>query len=476
MCVFRQAKGLVAVLFMMALCLGACVQIGNHRDHEPVSSKTLSSAQPQISLFLTGSAREAVIPKVRVTVSALEIFDGGQWVSLLRQPQTISATQAGMGVLMDRVQVPTGQYSRLRYQISQAVMARDGHETMLQLPPQPVEYPLPRPVTLVDGDSLSLFLNWDWAASLARAPLFTPAITPAAQKIPLTTELAFVSCPEINTVYIIRTDQNRVCGSWGIPGRPTYLHAVKEQNRLYCLASDQAVIKVLELSSGRLQDQIRIPMAVKPSFMALDRAGKNAYLLDQATATVYRVDLGSGSLAAQGRVGGEMDFAVFLDDEQLLAVSSERSHQVLLLDPVTLEVRQTVTVGSNPQGVLGYDHDLYVAEGRANTVSVHKADNGPIVRQTVGRGPTRLLAHDRTIFVANSRGGTITILLPGVLTVQKEVPIAGTPGEMALSPGRNWLYVTDTQGGGVVVLDLTSHRLAARIDLHTRPLDIEVIR
>ena len=463
---------LVALLLLCLLPAG-CVRVGTLQGSLPAPALTLASTQPQVSVVLT--AREPTAPQVRLTWAAIDLGDGEQWVSLLRQPRTSSSRQAATGLLLDRVQVPTGQYGRIRYQLSQAFVDQGGHETRLTLPAQAVEYPLPHPLTLEEGDSLSLFLEWEVTASVAKAPAFSPTITPRSAQLPLATELAYVSCPEIDTVYIIRTDQNRICGSWGIPGRPTYLHAVKERNSLYVLAADQAVIKVVELSSGRLRDRIRIPMAVKPSFMALDQEGRNAYLLDQATDTVFRVDLGSGSLAAQGRFGERMDFAVFVEEVQLLAVSSARAQQVLLLDPLTLKVRQTVAVGSNPQGVLGYGQDLYVAEGRSNTVSVHHGNTGASQRQTVGLGPSRLLAHGRTIFVANSVGGTIAILSPGQLTVQKELQVGGTPGEMALSTERNWLYVNDGQGNGVVVLDLTSHRVAARIDLQAQPLDIAVV-
>jgi hypothetical protein len=108
-------------------------------------------------------------------------------------------------------------------------------------------------------------------------------------------------------------------------------------------------------------------------------------------------------------------------------------------------------------------------------VSVHHGNTGASQRQTVGLGPSRLLAHGRTIFVANSVGGTLAILSPGQLTMQKELQVGGTPGEMALSTERNWLYANDGRGNGVVVLDLTSHRVAARIDLQAQPLDIEVV-
>lgn len=462
------------LLFFLTLLLVSCVQVGSRQFGEPAPMATFSSTKPQVSLLL--ASQEAENPMVRLTLSAIEISDGGgQWVSLLRQPATITSTQAATGFLLDRTQVPSGQYGRIRYTVDKVVQEQEGRETMLRVPPEPVEYPLAQPVDLHQGVSLSLLLNWDVAASLAHAPDFNVAIGAGPQKIPLTTGLAFVSCSEIDTVYIIRTDQNRICGSWGVAGRPTYLHASKARNLLYVLAADQGSIMALELSSGRIKDRIRIPMVIRPWFMAIDPGGESAYLLDQATDSVYRVDLASGSLSAQARVGERPDFIAFLADRRQVAVSLGRSQKVLLLDPLTLQTRHSLPVGSNPQGVLSHNRNLYVAEARANMVSVHNPESGTSQRQPVGLAPSRLLAHDRTIFVANSGGGSIGVLLPERLTVLKEVRVGGSPGEMAISAEQSWLYVNDTLGEGMVVLDLNSHRLTTRIELKARPLDIEVL-
>lgn len=473
---FSFSQSVVSAL-LVALLAAACVKVGTQPAGKQEAATTAAplSSQPQVSLCLSSTTGGGV-HRVRVVVDAVEVSDGGQWVSLVKQPLTLTSEQAAVGALLDRVQLPAGQYQRVRYRITQVIAELGGREMDLKPPPQPVEYPLAKPLTLKGGDSATLVLHWDIAASLRQTPQFTATFSISAQRTQLTTELAFVSCPEINTVYIIRTDQNRICGSWGIPGRPTSIHASKGGNTLYVLASDQAAIVTVELSSGKVRDRIRIPMANRPSFMAIDPEERNAYLLDQTTDFVYRVDLASGSLAAQSRVGERLDFAVFLDDIQQLAVTSGHSQKVFLLDPSSLKIQRAIAAGANPQGVLSYQNTLYVAHGQANIVSVTHFNSGRSLQQPVGLGPTRLLAYDRTIFVANTKGGSISVLRPGQLTGQHELRIGGAPGEMAVSPARSWLYACDSIGNGVAVVDLSSRRLTAMIDLKAKPLDIEVIQ
>lgn len=470
---FRQGLFLALLVVMLTACVTVGTRRGSDQDQQGMASQL--SSQPQVSLCLS-SVGVSGGPKVQVGVESVELFDGGQWVSLIQQPTTISSEQAVRGVLLDRVQVTEGQYQRVRYRITQAVVEQDGRQRILRPPSQPVEYTLAKPISLEREDSVTLFLLWDLAASLRKAPQFEAAFTLKEQRIPLTTELAFVSCPEINTIYIIRTDQNRICGSWGISGRPTSVHADKTSNVLYVLSQDQAAIVAVELSSGKVRDRIRIPMATKPSFLTIDAEGRNAYLLDQATGMIFRVGLDTGSLAAQARLGERLDYCAFLEESKILAVSSALSQKVVLLDPVSLQVRQSIAVGNNPEGVAGYDGNIYVAESRANTVGMYSTNSGASLRQHTGQGPSRILIHGRTLFVANSQGGTISMLRPEQLTVVKEITTGGTPGEMAVSSARNWLYAVDSSGGAVTVIDLSRQRLDSRIDLRAKPLDIAVIQ
>jgi len=463
-------------LWLCLLCLSACVRIGHHPPtaSAPPLTGPLSS-QPLISLCLTAGG-EAQGQEAWVTLEAVELSDGEQWRSLLPQPLTITSGQAVAGALLERSALPSGHYPRLRLRLGQAGVRREGRELPLQRPQGPIEMPLTPALTLKEGDSSALFLRWDIAGSLAFTPAFTPAIAASGQRPPLTTELAVVSCPEINTVYLIRSDQNRICAAWGVPGRPGALHIDQATKTVYVLTHDPASIVLIELPSGQTRDRISIPLGARPSLMTIDQGGDNAYLVDQTTGVVYRLDLASGSLAAQSRLGGQLSAATFLDGSGLLAVSAAQSQQVVLLDPASLQVRQALRVGAGPQGLAEYGGGLLVAEGRANTVGFYPLQAGPSSRQAVGRGPSQVLLHEHRLFVANSEGGSITVLRPEQLTVIDEISTGGTPGQMAVAPTRNWLYAADSNGNEVTVIDLASQRRLTTIDLKTRPGDIAVLR
>lgn len=79
------------------------------------------------------------------------------------------------------------------------------------------------------------------------------------------------------------------------------------------------------------------------------------------------------------------------------------------------------------------------------------------------------------IYVTNFEGGSVSVLLPGQISVLKEIRVGGTPMEMASSVNRRWLYVGNQGSQEVTVIDLTPGRLAGRIALGAAPLGIAVV-
>ncbi len=465
----------------LLLLLTGCIQVGDFRSQPSEAPKardeTQASSRPQITLFLNdtdaGQTRAGV--ETRAELQSAEVLCAGRWTPLLAKPLAISSTQAAQGVLLGHGEVQAGICSAVRCRFDSVTLVEGGRRTALRVLAPETEFPLAKGVELREGDSVSFFLRWDVSASLAKSPDFIPAMRLTKQQVPLTSGLALASCPTLNTIYLIRTDQNRVCGSWGVPGRPTYLKAFKDRDLLYVLARDQGTIDVLSLSTGQIRDRFRVPLAADLSFMTIDQAGGNAFLLDRKTEAIYRLRLDSGSLAAQGRIGVRPDFAALLDDLGRLAVSSELSPDIFLLDPESLQVRQTIPAGGGPSGIISYQQRLYLAEAKAGSVGGIDLGGGAPLTQPVGLGPTRLLAYDRTIYAANTEGGSITALLPGQLTVMREIQVGGGPAEMAVSAEHNWLYANDIRGDGVVAVSITDRKLAARIELPARPLGLEVI-
>lgn len=466
------------VLMALLSLLGACAL---PQDFARRSSGFAATAKigdsPRINAFL--ALKDSRAPAVRMEIGKLEISADDLWLPLMRAAVTLDSAQIDEGqIFLDGVQVPPGLYQKLRITVTQAWARNLSGEwdTLLS-------EPLVQVISLAQGlgldphDSRSLFFVWDVEESLARLDGYSPMVSasPALRQIPR--DLIYVSCPDIDTVFVIRGDNRRVVDSFGLKGRPTWVEIDRAEagERLYVLTPADRMVKAVDLSSYRIVNFFQVPLNDTPTFMTIDPAGNNAYLLDERSGYLSRMDLRSGSIMARALVGFRPQYAKFIEERNLLAVSLEASQRVLLLDPMSLAVRGSLSTGASPQGIMVSANRLYVAEQGDNTVSVF--DLGSQTSQeriAVGYDPVRLLDSGNHIYVSQEQEGTLAVLLPGQMGVIQEIHGMGRPREMAYHPFFRHIYVTDRERGGLSVVDVNSNMLVLRISLGAVPFALAV--
>ncbi len=447
--------------------MSGCVAMDNSPRHVKVPKYNYNSGEPQLSILL--ALRDNIVSDAKLNLTDLEILAGDKWLSLLDgQPLTVSAKKIGANQrFINRQVLPVGNYTRLRYTFEDRGRTAKGNGIDKLIKEQPL---LPS-LSLGKNDSLCLFLIWDVANTVGIDKI--PVISAMVKPVPLTTELAFISCPDINTIYILRTDSNRICGSFGVSGRPTYLNVSKDDNELIALAPAQNKIKIIELSSGRLKDSINIPMMRKPIFMVVDSNRRYAYLLDGQSDYLSKIDLQTGLLLRRARVIERPEFLTLADDNTLL-LSSKLAQKILFINTDNLQIIQTISDGGGAGGLLVDGEYLYIAESLANNVAKYNINTGEIERHQAGIGPNRILSYKDHIYISNRRANNVSILLPGQLGVTRTLGVGMSPSEMAVSSSRSWLYIaTET---GVSVLDTTSQRTGRAVNLMAKARDVAIIQ
>ncbi len=445
------------LFLLLSLC--SCVTT-NGVAPPPISTKvkdTYQAGRAQLSLLLAVKGA-GVEQAPRLDLKNVELHAGDRWYSLLEDKELSldPARIAGGQRLLNRLSLPPGNYDRVRLSLGGAGI---------------IERPLNPSLSLTADDSSCLFITWD----IRRAGNVVNAknISIHPQHIPLTTELAYISCPKINTIYIVRTDNNRICGAWGVSGSPGRMAVFKNLDELIVLARKRREIRIIELSSGRLRDVINIPMLMAPAFMAVDKTGRYAFLLDRQDDYVSKIDLRTGALIKRVRVAAQPNFLDIAADNTL-ELSSAISQKVVLIDALTMKILAVIADSGGPQGLIITGHYLYIAEKTANSIARYNLQSGGIERHAVGLGPERLTAYNNYIYVTNSYSGTLSMIIADQNEVFRTLRIGSEPGEMAVSSSRDWLYITTSSS--LSVLDLTTHRPAAVIGLQARPLDVVVIQ
>lgn len=437
----------------------------------------------RISCFL--ALETSAASAVRMEVSRLELLAGDTWLPLLREPQVFDSVELGSGQLFVGAQnVPPGDYRRLRIEVVRAeVQNISGSYVEVLTEPQWFEINFAGTQTLAVNDSKTLQFFWDVDGSIDADNRFRPALTARPTTQQIWSDLVFVSCPEIDTVFVIRADNNRVVTSFGLKGAPTYIAIDPDipSRRLFVLCSRDRMIKIVDLDTYRVSEFFAVPLNDTPSYMSLSPDGRSLYLLDAQSGYLTRMDTSTGQILARDFLDLRPSYLLYLPQQNLLAVSLALSQKVLLLDPADLKVAGSFSTGSSPAGLLDVDNQLYVAERGDNSVRViDLASRTEQNRLAVGFGPRRLILAGQ-IYVGNALDGSLSVLETGGLgagglgAVQKIYGL-GQPGEMVLNNFYRRIYVTDEQAEALSVVDVNSNRIIGRIELGALPFGLAVIQ
>jgi DNA-binding beta-propeller fold protein YncE len=435
-----------------------------------------------LSLFL--SLEESDVPDLHLHITSIEaLAETGAWQVLPGTTRDISAAAIGRGqIFLARADLAPGQYGKIRIQVARAALGKaDGSESELDLEEQSVEMVLHRPLVLNQSDSESLFITWNVDASLSDSGGVRPAMTPAPKLKHMQVDTAFVACPEISTVFRIRTDRNRVEDSFG-SGRPIrYLYGEAggglTGSPLYGSAAGGADIMIISPSANQVVEQYHLPMNRSVTSMAVSPDGEWGYIVDGERGDVLKMEMISGKVVQQRNIGHEPVYITYLAERGRLAVSLSRSETVALLDADTLAGVGSIGTGSRPEGLLVVDDRwLYIAESGSNSVMYYDLDRNMVVgRILVGFEPRRLLQTGNSIFVANYRGNSISVLKPRQQIAARTIRLSGRPVEMAAVESGNRIYVGIEEDKTIDVVDPNAGRVEARIELGARPAGMVIV-
>lgn len=469
-------KRLVPTLLLLTLLATACNPLPetDHRQLSPVES--LDPKAAKLSCFL--NIKDKAGPPVWIQIASLEILTEGRWLPLLPEPLEIDAPLTGNGQkFISRTNLPPGRYERLRVTLQKAAVHYQGKMALLLLKEPVKELKFPEPLDLAAQDSRSLFIIWDTDKSLPGTAVMDQVMSIAPFTPPLRTALAYAACPEIDTIYTIRTDSNRVVDSMAVSGRPSHIKADRDNNRLYVLAPEEQAVKVIELSSNKLIDLIAIPKIRHPDFMLVIPEKRRAYVFDRNDYYLACLDLNSGTLANYVQLEDRPVFLTYLPELKQLALSTSIRRDLQMFDADKLTPTGVLNTSSAPQGIVYYKNFLYITESQENSVKVYDPASGQTVKDiNVGFSPQRLLAIENTIYVTNYDSATVSLISPDLLVVTREIQTGAGPLEMLYAAEQKWLYIGTEGDQGLAVINITSGQPSPSIFFGAVPQGLDLIR
>lgn len=470
---------LLGLLLFSLVGLSGCLSlksVGGYASVCEVPGET--SLASRMSFFL--NVKRIAAPHFKLQLVSVEILREGLWLPVVAEPRELDTEKIGSWqILLSQQTFQPGNYEKVRLTFgAEALLTSMDGSSLLALPETVVELPLPAPFNLQNRASESVFVTWDVDGSLAGATLGPLAFSlNLAKDSPITANQIYVACPDINTIYSVRTDKKWVDGSFFVAGRPTYIAIDDGQQKLFVLCPDDGDIKIFDLVTNSLTDVIRLPMTFQPKFMWVNDELTRAYVIDDL-GNLSVVDLQAGNVVVRGKVGQRPSYVIHIPETRTIAVSSRMDNRVYLLDDQTLAVKEQITVGSSPAGLLKKGGFLYITEKLADSVTVFDCNLRSKTSVAVGYAPARLVGIDSNIYVAN--GSSLSLVRTQNNRVARRIPVAGQISEMAVSEKEQLLYVgkkvAGECSGRISVLDITASKVIGEIELGGWPKGIVVGR
>ncbi|MBU0481017.1 MAG: hypothetical protein KKG47_07945 [Proteobacteria bacterium] len=431
----------------------------------------------RVSVFLNLERHE--VPRVTATVAAVEILEGENWVPISEPAITLDSETIGKGqVFLGSRVITASRYERMRLVISDAGKVDGEGRHGLPLDRGEIEIKLPDPLELAPHASEVILLNWDVDAAF-QAESTQPLVFRAGSFLVagVASNKVYVSCPDIDTVYVVRADKNWVQGAIAVQGRPTYVVADATNKKLFVLASAEATIKVYDLVSLELSEEIRIPMTRDPIYMIMAPDYLSSFILD-GMGNLVKVDVKSGQMLARMKVGRKPVFALYLGSQERLAVSSTLDRTLYFLDPETLDVMEKIVVSGTPNSLLEWENYLYIAETETSSVSLYDLNERKMVKSfPLGYSPSRFVSSGNNIYLTDEMDMSVTVMKGGQINANKVISVSGVTGEMVVAEYQRLLYVgTGECDGSLAIVDLTSNRLIGKVEVGAKPLGVVVIQ
>lgn len=464
----------VAVLLFLVGCGPLKDATNIDRSCEPPPSV---EGAANVSLFMSVN-RHGGRANLIVKISSIELLVDDLWVPVSSDVLEINSKEAiSTQWFLGRQWLKGANCRGVRLKVAGATLTGVTGDREISIINPEAEFMLQAPFELVAGTRKVLLLEWDPEKSLSSVGferMFLKASLGGVARI--TANLVYVACPDIDTVYVVAVDKFQVVDAFTVTGNPAYLAVDSDKRKIHILATALNKITPYDISTHLPGSDIEIPMANAPIFMAVNNRSLTAYVLD-AQGVLTSIDLVSGDMLHRNRVGNRPNYLYYILGLEKLAVSSTIDQTVYLVNPDSLEIEESISLGSPPLGLVSWENFLYIAEGTANTVSVYDLSARKMLKDIrVGFEPSRFVANDSSVYVANFLDGTISVMQGGQLNVSKEVSVGKSAREMGLAEKNRLLFVGEGDcDGSLAVVDTNGNHVIGRIELGTMPMGIAVV-
>jgi peptide/nickel transport system substrate-binding protein len=202
---------------------------------------------------------------------------------------------------------------------------------------------------------------------------------------------------------------------------------------LWVVEPDRGIVARLRLEDGSIVDTI--PVGASPAGVAVGQG--SVWVTNAADRTVSRINVETNEVSQTITDIGTAPSGIAFGNGALW-VADTIGAQLLRVDPTSGKVEEVALAGQ-PSGVAFTPNGVWVSTAPAGIARVDPSSLSVTLTQTVGTGPSAVLPAYDSIWIANHIDGTVSRLDPATGRVQATIQVREGPSSLGAAAGSLWV-------------------------------------
>lgn len=446
--------------FLLLLLLASCFSPPKQSLNAP---PPLPSSGGIISIYLNV---DQPIQQEKISINQLELCSDSVWYPF-KITENNQATKPVRQKLIAIDSVPIGIISKIRFKVE--IVDHEGKKVVSQHS----ELTLTEPVDVQKKGSYCLFLHGQLHLAQPNTPIQN-WLTVSPQRAPLTDELLYILCPEINSIYLARMDQFRVIAAYAVEGEVVEMKLDATKQLLYLLDKKNLLIQRFDTTTQLMTDRIPIPLTESPQGLAISTNGDTLFVTDPNNRQVLSINTYNGTLTNSVIVGYDPTRPHFFthNGTDYLALLSKADQQLIVLNSSDLTSIYSVAAGQSPQDTIYADQTLLVSDAFNHQILQYEPETGQLITKISTNGSPHRFTVDplnQNILVTLQDQNAVTFLPFGQQMTVRKAACGANPGDLQISNNRQLLFVANQTENQITVLDLLSQQQISTLTIGATP-------
>ena len=302
----------------------------------------------------------------------------------------------------------------------------------------------------------------------------TIALPKPPREIFLTGGRVFASCPEARALCEIDTARFAVGSKIGLPGQPVACAATPEGTSLAAITQNPPALHLIDPRNRKLRT-----VTLRDAPASLDLSPDVA-AVTTVNNSLVRVSLATGTILGVTPLGLRCDLVRFRNDGKAILAGAADQSLIVTLDAATGNLLARLPLAFLPKRFCfsGDGGQMFVTGSSDDSIIIvspyqSEVDQTMIAGQKPYGMAVAVSQGRNLLFVTNAGSADLTIFDIDTRQLASSVHIGGRPGEVLITPDGNYALVIDRDSGDVSVVKMSTaldHKLPAAMAYGTRPL------